>query len=78
MNKKDHKIRLETKEDCKEVENVTREAFWNVYRHGCLEHYVFTSLPEYKRKGYDKKLLDYSVKNVKEMGVGCIMYRRKY
>ena len=34
------KIRLETCQDYREVENLTREAFWNVYRPGCLEHYV--------------------------------------
>ena len=33
-------IRLEKPEDYREVENLTREAFWNVYRPGCLEHYV--------------------------------------
>lgn len=40
MNKKDCNIRLETKEDYKEVENLTREAFWNIYRPGCSEHYI--------------------------------------
>lgn len=33
-------IRRETPNDYREVENLTREAFWNVYRPGCLEHYV--------------------------------------
>jgi len=33
-------IRIETEKDYKTAENVTREAFWNVYRPGCLEHYV--------------------------------------
>jgi len=33
-------IRLEKTEDYREVENLTREAFWNVYRPGCTEHYV--------------------------------------
>ena len=33
-------IRLEKKEDFREVENLVREAFWNVYRPGCSEHYV--------------------------------------
>ena len=33
-------IRLEEKKDWREVENLTREAFWNVYKPGCLEHYV--------------------------------------
>ncbi len=33
-------IRLEREDDRREVENLTREAFWNVYRPGCTEHYV--------------------------------------
>ena len=33
-------IRLEHPKDYREVENLTREAFWNVYRPGCTEHYV--------------------------------------
>ena len=33
-------IRLETKEDYRETENLIRESFWNVYRPGALEHYV--------------------------------------
>jgi predicted N-acetyltransferase YhbS len=33
-------IRLEETKDYCEVENLTREAFWNVYRPGCTEHYV--------------------------------------
>ncbi|MCR5575531.1 MAG: N-acetyltransferase [Oscillospiraceae bacterium] len=33
-------IRLEEKEERREVENLVREAFWNVYRPGCSEHYV--------------------------------------
>ena len=33
-------IRAETEKDYKTAEHVTREAFWNVYRPGCLEHYV--------------------------------------
>lgn len=122
MNQKDYSIRLETKKDYKEVENVTREAFWNVYRPGCMEHYVLhcyreredfikeldfvmekdgkiighvmyskaeikaddgrkipimtfgpiSILPEYKRKGYGKKLLDYSMEKAKEMGAGAL------
>ena len=122
MNQRDYSIRLETKEDYKEVENVTREAFWNVYRPGCMEHYVLhcyreredfikeldfvmekdgkiighvmyskaeikadagrnipimtfgpiSILPGYKRKGYGKKLLDYSMQKAKEMGAGAL------
>lgn len=33
-------IRPERPEDYREVENLTREAFWNVYAPGCVEHYV--------------------------------------
>ena len=44
MNKNDYTIRLEKKEDYREVENLVRESFWNVYRPGCLEHYVLKSL----------------------------------
>ena len=40
MNINDITIRLENKEDYAEVESLVREAFWNVYRPGCLEHYV--------------------------------------
>lgn len=38
--KEDYLIRRETPADWRETENLTREAFWNVYRPGCLEHYV--------------------------------------
>ncbi|MBR5302981.1 MAG: N-acetyltransferase [Clostridia bacterium] len=44
MNKNDYNIRLERKEETREVENLIREAFWNVYRPGCLEHYVIHQL----------------------------------
>lgn len=33
-------IRIETPADYAATENLTREAFWNVYRPGCTEHYV--------------------------------------
>ena len=44
MSKNDYLIRLERKEDYREVENLVRESFWNVYRPGCLEHYVLNQL----------------------------------
>lgn len=115
-------IRNETKEDYRKVENLTREAFWNVYRPGCSEHYVLHRYrddpafvpeldfvmelngeiigqiiyvrseidcddgkklpimtfgpigiaPEYKRQGYGKRLLDYSMGKAKEAGVGAL------
>lgn len=122
MKKNDYMIRLETPNDYRKVENLTREAFWNVYRPGCMEHYVLhcyrdredfvpeldfvmekdgeiighvmyvrakiqaddgreipimtfgpiSIAPEYKRKGYGKVLLDYSMEKAKKMGVGAL------
>ena len=40
MNKNDVIIRLEKKGEYREVENLIRESFWNVYKPGCSEHYV--------------------------------------
>lgn len=40
MNKDNCIIRLETPADHAAVEELVRESFWNVYRAGCLEHYV--------------------------------------
>ena len=39
-----YQIRLEKKEEQYTVENLVKEAFWNVYRPGCLEHYVLHCL----------------------------------
>ncbi len=115
-------IRLEQTKDFREVENLTREAFWNVYRPGCTEHYVLNQYrtnpdfipeldfvmeednkiighvmfskaeiilddgsrfpswtfgpisihPDYKRKGYGLKLLQYALEKAKEMGIGLL------
>ena len=46
--KNDYIIRLEKKEDYRKVENLVRESFWNVYRPGCLEHYVLKCLRDDK------------------------------
>ena len=40
MNTNDYTIRLERTKDYREVENLVRESFWNVYRPGCSEHFV--------------------------------------
>ncbi len=122
MNKNDYNIRLEKKEEHREVENLVREAFWNVYRPGCLEHYVLNQLrndpafvpeldfvmekdgqligqntfvradikaddgriipimtmgpiciaPNFKRQGYGKILLDYSLKKAAQFGCGAV------
>lgn len=44
MNKNDYVIRLERKEEYRKVEELARESFWNVYRPGCLEHYLLNQL----------------------------------
>lgn len=117
-------IRLEKKKEHREVENLVRESFWNVYRPGCLEHFVLHELrndadfvpqldlvmlldgriigqnvfvraaiksdsgedlpimtmgpiciaPEFKRQGYGKILLDYSLERAKEMGSGAVCF----
>ena len=124
MNTNDYTIRLERPEDYREVENLVRESFWNVYRPGCSEHYVIHVLrddpafvkeldfvmeqngeligqnmfmstvinaddgrvipvltmgpigitPELKRKGYGKKLLDYSLEKAAAMGFGAVLF----
>ena len=40
MNRNDITIRLERPEEYREVEALVRDAFWNVYRPGCSEHFV--------------------------------------
>lgn len=122
MSKKNVVIRLEEKKDYRSVENLTREAFWNVYRPGCVEHYVLhcyrsdpafvpeldlvmelngeligqviyvrseiscddgrkipimtfgpiSIAPKFKRQGYGKQLLDYSMEKAKKLGVGAL------
>ena len=124
MNKNDLLIRLETPQDYTKVENLARESFWNVYRPGCLEHYVLHCLrddpdfvpelsfvmekdgeiigqnifmhawiaaddgrkipimtmgpiciaPQYKRQGYGKILLDYSLEKAAEYGAGALCF----
>ena len=44
MKNKNYLIRLERKEEHREVEYLVRESFWNVYRPGCYEHYVLNQL----------------------------------
>lgn len=124
MNKNDYIIRLEKENERREVENLVRESFWNVYRPGCMEHYVIHTLrsnpafvpeldfvmekdgkligqnmfmravikaddgrdipimtfgpiciaPEFKRKGYGKKLLDYTLERAAEIGAGAVCF----
>ncbi|MBR6782357.1 MAG: N-acetyltransferase [Clostridia bacterium] len=44
MKKNDYIIRLEQEKEYRDVEHLVRESFWNVYRPGCLEHYVLNRL----------------------------------
>ena len=44
MDEKDVLIRRERPEDYRAVEELVRDSFWNVYRPGCLEHYVLHRL----------------------------------
>ncbi len=121
-------IRKEKDSEQHEVENLVREAFWNVYRPGCLEHYVLHCLrkdeafipelnlvmtiekngkelligqamcmkaeimldngtplpimtlgpigihPNYKRQGYGKALLDYTLQRAAEKGFGAVCF----
>lgn len=117
-------IRSEEKGEYRKVENLVRESFWNVYRPGCMEHYVLHQLrkdaafvpeldlvmerdgeligqnmfmrawiaaddgskipimtmgpiciaPQWKRKGYGKILLDYSLEKAKELGCGALCF----
>lgn len=39
-------IRRESLQDYRAVENLTREAFWNIYRPGCTEHFVLHKFRE--------------------------------
>ena len=124
MKKNDYVIRLERKEEYYETENLVREAFWNVYRPGCLEHFVLNQLrsdkafvpeldfvmekegrligqtifmrtfikaddgrnipimtmgpisiaPEFKRQGYGKILLDFSLEEAAKLGAGAVCF----
>ena len=66
------RIRLEEPKDCREVENVTREAFWNKYRPGCMEHYV---LHQYRDRPEFVRELDYVIEEEGKI-VAHIMYSR--
>jgi len=65
-------IRNEREEDTRAVEEVTREAFWNLYVPGCSEHYIAHTLRGHKDFIQE---LDY-VAIVDGRIVGNIMYTR--
>lgn len=65
-------IRLEEPKDYREVETLTREAFWNKYRPGCMEHYV---LHCYRDRPEFVKELDYVMEEDGKI-IAHIMYSR--
>ncbi len=65
-------IRLETENDYLSVEEVTREAFWNLYAPGCDEHYLCHIMRDHK--DFIKEL-DY-VAEIDGKIIGSIMYSR--
>lgn len=67
-------IRLENKEDYYQVEKLTREAFWDVYRPGCNEHLVLHNL---RKVDSFIKELDYVVIENGQI-VGNIVYSRMF
>ena len=72
MNQGGYTIRLETPDDYRAAENLTREAFWNVYRPGCIEHYI---LHAYRGREDFVQELDFVME--KDGGImGHIMYVR--
>ncbi len=67
-------IRLETKDDYFKVEELTREAFWNLYTPGCDEHYLCHILRDHK--DFIKEL-DY-VAEIDGNVIASIMYTDSY
>ena len=65
-------IRLEKSDDHREVENLTREAFWNVYRPGCTEHYILHML---RQDPAFVPELDFVMENDGKI-IGHVMYMR--
>ena len=65
-------IRLEEEKDFKTVENLTREAFWDLYKPGCNEHLVLHKL---RKVTAFVKELDFVACN-KDTIVGNIIYSK--
>ncbi|UNC93856.1 N-acetyltransferase [Candidatus Contubernalis alkalaceticus] len=63
-------VRLEMKKDWNEVENLTREAFWNKYCPGCSEHFI---LHQFRNRPDFVKELDYVIEKNDRI-VAHIMY----
>jgi len=68
------KIRLENEDDRYPVEVLTREAFWNLYRPGCDEHYTAHVI-----RSHEDFLPDLTfVAEVDKQIVGSIMFTRSW
>ena len=65
-------IRKETEKDYRATEELTRDAFWNVYRPGCLEHFV---LHNYRSREDFLPELDFVMEKEGRI-IGHIMYAR--
>ena len=72
MNKNDYIIRLETENDYFEVENLAREAFWNLSVPGCSEHYFIHVLRQHEAFIPE---LDFVIETDGKI-IGCIMYSK--
>lgn len=68
----DLKLRLETDSDYKEVEAITREAFWNLNFPGCVEHYLIHKMRSHH--DFIKELA--FVATINHKIVGNIMYTK--
>lgn len=67
-------IRLETKDDYRKVEELTRDAFWNLYAPGCDEHYLCHILRGHKDFISE---LDYVVEH-NDTIIASIMYTESF
>lgn len=66
------RIRNERPSDYREVENLTRESFWNEYRPGCTEHYV---LNQYRSHPLFIPELDFVMEEDGKI-IGHVMYSK--
>ena len=67
MEQKNLVIRRETPADYAAVEHLTREAFWNVYRPGCTEHYVLHVLRQLFPDDTSDTLVGFAVKQTPQI-----------
>lgn len=72
MNKNDYIIRLESEKDYREVENLAREAFWNLSVPGCSEHYFIHMMRNHEAFIPE---LDYVIEMDGKV-IGCVMYTK--